>query len=76
MAAIRAQVLVVGIDSDVLFAPGPLRATAERLAALGARASYAELNSRFGHDAFLVESAALDLLLAAFLGKGRPPCAS
>ncbi|MGC8724238.1 MAG: homoserine O-acetyltransferase MetX [Acidobacteriota bacterium] len=75
MATIRAPVLVVGIDSDVLFAPGPLRATAERLAALGARASYAELSSRFGHDAFLVETAALDLLLAAFLGKGRPPCA-
>ncbi len=76
MAAIRAQVLVVGIDSDVLFAPGALRTTAEGLRTLGVKASYAELTSRFGHDAFLVETAALDLMLAAFLGKGLSPCAS
>ncbi len=76
MAAIRARVLVVGIDSDVLFASSALRATAEGLRILGVKASFAELTSRFGHDAFLVETAALDLLLADFLGQRRPPCAS
>ncbi len=70
LATIRARVLVVGIDTDVLYAPGPLRATAGRLAALGVRASYAELASPFGHDAFLVETDALDRTLAAFLADG------
>jgi len=76
MAAIRAEVMIVGIDSDVLFAPGALRATAERLVALGVRSSYAELTSPFGHDAFLVETAVLDGLLRRFLAKRSPPCAS
>ncbi len=76
LSAIRARVLIVGIDTDVLYAPGPLKATAGRLAVLGVRASYAELASPFGHDAFLVETDALDRTLAAFLADGAAPCAS
>jgi homoserine O-acetyltransferase/O-succinyltransferase len=60
------EIVLVGITGDWLFLPTYVRATAERLAAAGARATYLELESDHGHDAFLAEPEALSALLKPF----------
>ena len=62
LARIGARTLVLGITSDVLF---PLSEQQE-LAAHIPGAMYAELDSRFGHDGFLLETAAIAHFLAQF----------
>ena len=46
---------LVGIRSDWLFPPGPIRALGDRLRELGKDVEYHELDSQHGHDAFLKE---------------------
>jgi homoserine O-acetyltransferase len=53
----------VGISSDWLFRARDVRTAAERFAARGFNATYCELDSTHGHDAFLAEPAALAALL-------------
>jgi|YelNatPaOPRAMG01_1025707.scaffolds.fasta_scaffold00030_21 homoserine O-acetyltransferase len=72
---IQAEVLVIGIDSDVLYYPHELKATVRTLQKLGKKAQYAEISSIYGHDAFLVEYEQLNHLVREFL-EGRPRCAS
>ena len=62
LGRIGARTLVLGITSDVLF---PLSEQQE-LAAHIPGAMYAELDSRFGHDGFLLETAAIAHFLAQF----------
>jgi homoserine O-acetyltransferase len=73
LGRIKARVLAVGIDSDVLFAPQDIQATAETLRRLGADAAYAEIYSPCGHDAFLVEHAQVNTIVSSFL-EGKPLC--
>ena len=63
LSRLRADVLCVGISSDVLYPPEESR----ELAALVPGGRYAELDSPFGHDAFLVDFQALDALIRPFL---------
>jgi len=49
------NVVSVGISSDVLFAPAEMESAARHLRTLGKAATYAEVHSLYGHDAFLVE---------------------
>jgi len=49
------RVHFVGISSDWLFPPADVRRACERLANAGVNATYAELDSAHGHDAFLAE---------------------
>ena len=72
---IRAEVLVIGIDSDVLYYPHELKSTVRMLQRLGKRALYDELHSIYGHDAFLVEYDQLNRLVREFLER-RQRCAS
>lgn len=51
LGGVRKPVLVVGIDSDMLY---PVEEQKE-LAELLPGGEYAEINSRYGHDAFLIE---------------------
>jgi homoserine O-acetyltransferase/O-succinyltransferase len=60
--AIEVPALVVGIDSDLLY---PL-AEQQGLATLLPYAELAVLNSRHGHDAFLIETDALNAVLQEF----------
>ncbi|WP_310393877.1 homoserine O-acetyltransferase [Hymenobacter sp.] len=62
LAGIGARTLVLGITSDVLF---PLSEQRE-LAAHIPGAMYAELDSRYGHDGFLLETAAITHFLELF----------
>jgi homoserine O-acetyltransferase len=52
-ARIRAEVLFVGITSDWLFPASEVRDSVEKARGAGARASYAEIDTLSGHDAFL-----------------------
>ncbi|MEO1076324.1 MAG: hypothetical protein AAFX41_10220, partial [Bacteroidota bacterium] len=71
--------VVVGITSDVLYPPHEQQA----LAAALPNGTYLELDSPFGHDAFLVDFEKLDALLRPFVhaaaadsvtpGKSAPP---
>lgn len=62
MQSIRAKSLVVGITSDILFPPVEQQFIARCIP--GAR--YCEIESRFGHDGFLIEFAALSNVLEEF----------
>lgn len=54
----------IGISSDWLFRPQDVKAAADRFASAGANATYVELRSSHGHDAFLAESGELGKLLS------------
>jgi len=45
----------LGIEGDILYGPSQVRALVDGAAAAGVQASYRELHSNKGHDAFLVE---------------------
>ena len=64
---ISAPMLAVGISSDVLYLPHELQSTVNRLQRLGTPASYTEIVSPAGHDAFLIEYDQLNRLVSAFL---------
>lgn len=55
LARIRSKALFVGINSDFLFPAKHVRTLAERVRQLGGNATYIELDSPHGHDAFLKE---------------------
>ncbi len=63
-----ARTTFVGIENDWLFPPTYVRAAADRLRARGVDATYLELPSDHGHDAFLAETQALAALLEPHLG--------
>lgn len=67
LAQIQAAVLWVGIDTDHLYPPQEQRTWARRLARLGKQVTYRELNSEYGHDAFLVEGEQLSAIISDFL---------
>lgn len=60
---IDAPVLVVGITTDIIFPPDELR----RLAAALPQGHYEEIESRLGHDGFLVENDQLNALIQPFM---------
>jgi homoserine O-acetyltransferase len=62
----------VGISADWLFRPNDVRAAAERFAKRAFDATYVELRSDHGHDAFLAEPAALRALLEPLIVLGVP----
>lgn len=62
-ASIKAKTLCVGISSDILFPP----IEQKRLAEFIPNAIYAEIDSSFGHDGFLIESEKLSEIITEFL---------
>jgi homoserine O-acetyltransferase len=64
---VRARALVVSFDSDWLYPPGDCKDLALAMARTGARVTYTEVPSRFGHDSFLVETQKVGRLLRSFL---------
>ena len=50
-----AEIVGVGIDSDILYYPREVRAWVDAYRAAGANARYEEIRSVYGHDAFLIE---------------------
>jgi len=64
---IKARCLLIGIRSDFLFPPASIRRTVEELRAAGVCAKYWEMDSDYGHDAFLEEQTKLQEPLRKFL---------
>lgn len=60
----RTRALLVGIESDWLYPPDEVRATAKQLGPFGA---YAELKSDHGHDGFLADASQLAAIVGPFL---------
>ncbi len=60
--------LLIGINSDILFPTHHQRETAGRLTASGHNATYTEIDSPWGHDAFLIEYNQLASAIANFIG--------
>jgi homoserine O-acetyltransferase/O-succinyltransferase len=67
---IEAPVSLVGIRSDWLFPPGPIRALGDRLREFAIDVEYHELDSPHGHDAFLKEWEQMTRAIGSFV-KGR-----
>lgn len=59
------EVIGVGVDTDILYAPGEVRSWAEAYARGGANARYEEIETPYGHDAFLIEVDQVARILAA-----------
>lgn len=69
-AAIRADLLLISYSSDWLYPPDSTRAVAEAVLAAGHPASYIEIPSSYGHDAFLLETEQTAPLIDSFLRRG------
>lgn len=63
----------LGIEGDILYGPGQVRALVAAAAAEGAHARYLELRSVKGHDAFLVEWDQLTEVLRDVLAEALAP---
>lgn len=64
---IRAKVMVMGISSDVLYFPEELRLATRQLKDVGVNAQYKEIDSIYGHDAFLIEYDKMAALVGDFI---------
>jgi homoserine O-acetyltransferase len=69
--ATSARFCLVSFDTDWLYPTADSRAIVQALNAGGAPASFVELSSPYGHDAFLLDSPELDRVMRGFLGAGR-----
>jgi len=59
--------LIVSFSSDWLFTPAQSEEIVNALAAGGKDVSYCSIDSRYGHDAFLLEPKRLGLLISSFI---------
>ncbi|HOB75161.1 MAG TPA: homoserine O-acetyltransferase [Phycisphaerae bacterium] len=66
-ANVQARFLVISFSSDWLFTPAQSRQMVDALLANGKDVSYSEVNSPYGHDAFLLEPEVLGRLVGGFL---------
>ncbi len=64
LSHIKARTLTVAIGSDILFPPAELQYMASKIPS----AQYAEIQSTFGHDGFLIEWKSLQRVIGEFLG--------
>ena len=65
-----ARFCLISFDTDWLYPTRESRAVVQALHAAGARASFVELSSPFGHDAFLLDSPEMDRVIHGFLRNG------
>jgi homoserine O-acetyltransferase len=66
----------VGIEGDILYGPRQVHALVDAALAAGADASYREIRSDKGHDAFLVEWDQLSEILAEAVAEEEPIAAT
>lgn len=74
MANVRADCLVISLSGDWLFPPQQSRQVVDALLANRKRVSYSEVNSPYGHDAFLLEPEVIGRLIKGFFANayGEP----
>lgn len=66
-AVTKGRFLVISFSSDWLFTPEQSKAIVNALVANGKDVSYCNINSPYGHDAFLLEPGVLGSMLEGFL---------
>lgn len=64
---ITARLLVVSFSSDWLFPPESCRELVSAMCRAGRTVTYVDIPSRYGHDAFLVETTTISRLIHSFL---------
>lgn len=64
---VKAKTLVIGVSSDVLFPVCEQKFLGEKIPG----ATYAEIQSLYGHDGFLIEVKRIEELIKKFLGSGN-----
>lgn len=64
---VQAKFLVIGVSSDWLYPPYQSREIVAALTASNKEAIYREIESNYGHDAFLLETGQLSYLITNFL---------
>ena len=69
-AGTKTRFCLVSFDSDWLYPTSESRSIVHALNAAGAAASFVELSSPFGHDAFLLDVPDLVRVVGGFLGSG------
>jgi homoserine O-acetyltransferase len=70
-ANVLAKFLVISFSSDWLFPSYQSKEIVSALRHVGAETIYTEIQSDYGHDAFLLESVQLSSLISNFLSHGR-----
>jgi homoserine O-acetyltransferase len=63
----------MGVNSDALYPSYQQRELADGLAAFGVDATYAEIDSPHGHDAFLIEADQMRAALTSFFDRLELP---
>lgn len=66
-AGVQSRFLVISFSSDWLFPPSQSDEIVDALCAEGKDVTYCNINSPYGHDAFLLDSISQEKLIAAFL---------
>jgi homoserine O-acetyltransferase len=69
---ISARTLVVSFSSDWLYPPELCRELVSAMCRAGRTVTYVDIPSRYGHDAFLVETETVSRLIHGFLREVRP----
>lgn len=70
LARIKAEVLVVGVSSDILYPSYQQEELAKILKNLGVKTEYALIDSPYGHDGFLIDFHLLRPVLSKFIRNG------
>ena len=65
------KVHIIGVNSDLFFTIKENRETFNELATAGCEVTYGEINSKYGHDAFLIEFEQLQELLYFLFARPR-----
>ncbi|HII03123.1 TPA: homoserine O-acetyltransferase [Methanosarcinaceae archaeon] len=66
---VKAAFLVISVSSDWLYPPYQSKAIVSALSAANVEVTYREIESHYGHDAFLLEAGQLNYLLHNFLSR-------
>ena len=67
---IRADIHIIGVNSDLFFTAEENRETHRQLAATKSNVTYNEIDSVHGHDAFLIEYKQLEKIITPIFNKG------
>ncbi len=76
LAGAGVRLIGIGIEGDILYGPRQVHALVDAASAAGVEASYREIASDKGHDAFLVEWDQLTVILSEVLERGEAPVAA
>ena len=71
LESIKANIFIIGVDSDLFFTAEENRETYKQLAQSSNKVTYGEIHSLHGHDAFLIEFKQLENIIAGIFQKAN-----